>query len=615
MLSEPGIYSPPNGGQVLIQPYGDRGDDEHLGEVEVEECYVDDVGQLESVLKSILIEVHQDLAHVLLDQGRRIEQAVYDQQQMLLDALQRQGHGEDCLALGDKVGGPTPSGNQHDYCSIIAPTEPPLGLPLCEEPLVATGIDCASMANSFNSKSHEVPSAFGIGGLHGDHSSKDKEIELHPKGVSLVKEPASFGSEGAEEPGDRHVRPVSPSDTGRRRGLAAVVSSPWFDYLVASVIMLNATFIFVQADHFARHPEEDQPSVFGHIEIVFFILFAVELLLRVSVWRCRFFRGPDWAWNLFDTVVVVIAGMEEIVKLAARGNNALSTVMAMRIVKLPRMVQIIRLVKLFRELRILMMSIFSTLWTLFWSIICLFLIIFMFGVYIANVIADYQAEAGKDPDMTKYFGSMPDVMLSLFQATTGGLDWRELSNLILRASKFGFVVFLGYISMMVYAIMNVITGVCINNVNKAAEDEFDNSVHEELSKPDPVVATLRKLLRSGHGDDKRACDTITWPELEQHLTDPKVGGYFKRIELEPWHLRSFFDRLKVFGEDEEPRVAIDHFIRGCMRLRCNIKNSDLMASRHEIEEVIVTHISELKHAVDKLLAAESHNTGPAVDVK
>jgi len=341
----------------------------------------------------------------------------------------------------------------------------------------------------------------------------------------------------------------------------------------------------------------------------------VELLFRISVLRCRFFIGAEWTWIVFDALVMLFAGIEEIMKLVAKGNNVFSNVTvlrAMRIIKLTRGFRIIRLMKMFRELRIILMSILSTIRTLFWSVVCLLMMMSMFGVYFSTVIADYQAEVGTDPNMAMYFGSMPAVMISLFQATTGGLDWRELSDLLLRASTQGFVVFLGYISMMVYAFMNIIIGICVNNAGKAAEDDFDNCVHEELPKHNSVVVTLCKILRKSHGEEHGVCDTLTWPELEQHLTDPKVRGFFKRIELEPWHLRSFFELLKVSGEDEEPSISIDQFIHGCMRLRCNIKNIDMMALRHEMEEVIVRHISEVKHVVNKLLVADQRS---AIDVK
>jgi hypothetical protein len=365
---------------------------------------------------------------------------------------------------------------------------------------------------------------------------------------------------------------------------------------MGAIIFLNAILVFFQADYTARNPgKKDLQLLFSISETVFFAIFAIELAMRLLVYRRAFFSGEDVRWNIFDSIVVITAAIEESVKLISvdKFDSNLTFLRLMRIVKITRVVRIIRIVKVFRELRIMVMSIISTLRTLFWSIVCIFIFMSAFGVYLATAAADHQAKEGSDEEMDMYFGSMHKVVVSLFQATTGGIDWHILSDILRRISEFTCIMLYGYISMMVYAIMNILTGICVNNANKAADDDMELSW--DLAKHTSAVSILRKtLLEDTDG-------TITWKQLQRHLNNAKVRGYFKRIDLEPWHLQSFFDLLQI--GDVEQSVPIDQFIRGCMRLRCPVKNVDLMAALREERELDQLRFGNIVSALDQLTAA------------
>jgi len=162
-----------------------------------------------------------------------------------------------------------------------------------------------------------------------------------------------------------------------------------------------------------------------------------------------------------------------------------------------------------------------------------------------------------------------------------------------------------------FTLMNILTGICVNTANKTAEDDFAISIHEERSRQDNVTGRLKELLQKG---DKESNGTITWAQLDSLLAFPEVKHAFKKLDLEPWHLQSFFDVLKAGKEDEEPRIAIDHFIRGCMRLRVNVKNIDLIAAGQEQMQSQSKELSEFHKklswlcdaVMDKQLSAPQH---------
>jgi len=340
---------------------------------------------------------------------------------------------------------------------------------------------------------------------------------------------------------------------------------------------------------------------------------ALYGLLAVSV-ACprRRYLGYGGRWNLFDTIVVATIAVEEAVELiqllgALTGVSAesLTMIKLMRIMKLTRAIRFVRVLKTFRELRIMVISIVSTLRTIFWSVLCSLLIMAGFAVYLVTVVSDYQASKGSHAWARKHFGSMPAGMLSLFQASTGGMDWQVVSDPLWHVSTSACMAFLFYISMMAFAIMNILTGICVHNAHHAAEDDCDLAFHAERLKHKNFITSLKTIF---HSADTRGKGTITWSDLEKHLHDQQVRALFKKIDLETWHLKSFFD---ILGEDSEadiePSIEIDTFIRGCMRFRCTVKQIDLIASKHFESEHLANWLHEIRDAV-KLLARRSQAT-------
>jgi len=409
---------------------------------------------------------------------------------------------------------------------------------------------------------------------------------------------------------DVHIH-IDMETTASRMTIEALVKHRHFDHCIGVAILCNALVLLLQADNSVRHPGQSDPLFFDVMEVVFFILFATELVLRLYVFRCSFFTSAEYKWNCFDVVIVLTAAFELVMEwVAAEFASSLNatSLRLLRIIKIARLIRVIRVVRVFRELRIMVMSIVSTLRTLLWSLVCVLLIMSGIGSYLAWVVADYLATDGvSDSEVKKHFGSVPRIMISLFQAISGGVDWSDYSELLCRISFTACGIFYAYISMMIFAIMNILTGICVNNANKAADDDMDLCTEDMLKNED--VANLRKILVTGRKLDRSGSTsslgsdiggTLNWVQLKVHLSEPRVRAYFKKIGLEPWHLRSFFQLLKV--GDKEPEMDIDQFIRGCMRLRSNVKNIDLMAALHETKERETRRCNELKCSIREVHA-------------
>merc|ERR1712087_706049 len=118
-------------------------------------------------------------------------------------------------------------------------------------------------------------------------------------------------------------------------------------------------------------------------------------------YRSQFIFGPQIKWNLLDIIVVGLQLFEESIGIvAAGGGEDLSRTMnetdfsfgimrLLRILRLIRIVRLVRVMHLVNELRSIIVSIFSSMQALMWTLFLLFLVMYMCGVYITQLVSDH----------------------------------------------------------------------------------------------------------------------------------------------------------------------------------------------------------------------------------
>jgi len=195
---------------------------------------------------------------------------------------------------------------------------------------------------------------------------------------------------------------ASAAHLSRNRGrignkIVRLVLMPHFDYLVCFLIMLNALSIGILTDYVAKNLATSIPTVFRVFETGFCLLFAVELVLRIYVYRCYFFVMPSRGWNFFDLAVVGLQVLEEVGNIVAPENKSaedlgqFSFVRVLRIIRLIRVVRLIRLLRLITDLRTLVISILASMKALFWTVLLLFGVIYTLSLYLTQLVADHRS--------------------------------------------------------------------------------------------------------------------------------------------------------------------------------------------------------------------------------
>lgn len=91
-----------------------------------------------------------------------------------------------------------------------------------------------------------------------------------------------------------------------------IVRSNHFEVFSVCTVISNALSIALQADWSVNHLGEDLPLIFDVLEIMFSVIFLLELLIRIGA-SGRFFlscSNRELNWNIFDSILVSSSVLE-----------------------------------------------------------------------------------------------------------------------------------------------------------------------------------------------------------------------------------------------------------------------------------------------------------------
>lgn len=388
-----------------------------------------------------------------------------------------------------------------------------------------------------------------------------------------------------------------------RRRLFYVVTSSGFDYIVGFLLVLNAISNGLQVDHMARNKEVHAPFFFRLIEMVFCVVFVIELTLRIIVHGKAFFVGPGWQWNWFDAVLVFLQLLDELMSaivdaifgdLYASEYTNFAFVRILRLLRLVRVLRFVRILRLVRELHVMVCSIAGSLRTFLWTCALFALMIYVVGVYFTQLVVDHSRANPEtytmEPELQKYFGSLGHSVLSLFQATSGGIDWNDLLDSLNPISPIMAFVLSAYIAFATLVMLNLVTGIFVDSarINIVEYKDLD------------LVNRVRELFVTS---DENRTGFITWEEFERQLRNPQMEAYFKVLDLDLSEAQGLFYLLDVHNSGE---ISSEEFVNGCLGLRGTAKALDmktLMFNSKRMFQLLVESTQRIEDSIESFTSA------------
>jgi len=378
-----------------------------------------------------------------------------------------------------------------------------------------------------------------------------------------------------------------------------IVTHDYFDYVMGLILMLNAILVGIQVDVASQLPSD--PIWSRAIDLIFCLIFVLELVLRVSAFGQTFLNMEGWQWNLFDLLIVGFSVADEATKLILSDGEVqevFDSFGVLRLLRLGRIVRLVRMVRLMPALKSMVYLILASLKSFLWTVVLLLILMYCVAVYFTELAFDLQH---KHPDkdfssVRQSWGSIGSSILSLFQAITGGDDWQNFI-LVFRdvsgeSSLVNTLVFSLFIAFATLVMMNLVTGVFVDGAQRIAREEKNQELLKHVRRLlAPQEARAGRFSTAPRGGDD---DLVTWLEFCQKLQTEEMSAYLTAFEMDAGQAKDIF---YILDQERQGKVTMREFFSACVNLHGAPRLADTAILRHLVQrtfEELDSHLDRVE---------------------
>jgi hypothetical protein len=420
----------------------------------------------------------------------------------------------------------------------------------------------------------------GVTMVMGQAVEDDAAQEVHPYSEdettksSTKKLKASFTKELQARKGN---------DVHHLNQVERFVHGPWFESFFAGLITINA-FVMAASTQYsgidngfklnykgsyqsASNAWPGARETFDVLEYIFGIIFVLELLIKILVFRISFLRS---AWNILDTIIVGGWLVDTFMTVEAPINPMILRLF--RLVKLLRVAKLFKSFQAFDSLSILIGSLRASGATLFWSLVVLFAAQLAVALFFCQLLESYMLDTGQDLqdrfEIYKYFGTFTRSFITTMQITIG--NWAPIVILLREKVNEAWVAFvLVYVLFVSFAAIKVISAVFIVETQKVASTDEELLI---LQKERQITRLNRNFAGVFHEIDESGDGLINWDEFNQILRDHRVLTWLAALDLDIEQCEGMFQLL----DGGDGRISFQEFVSGVQRLKGAAKSVDLV---------------------------------------
>ncbi|MDF2720571.1 MAG: ion transporter [Paenibacillus sp.] len=261
------------------------------------------------------------------------------------------------------------------------------------------------------------------------------------------------------------------STTVESAGFKGFVRGKFFTNFILTIVFLNAIVIGFQS-----YPsiEEKYRSVLEAFDMIFLGIFTLEVILKISVDRTRYFKD---GWNLFDFIVVAAS-------LAFMGSQFVS------VLRILRVLRILKTISSIHSLRRIITSLFMAVPTIGSISLLMIIVFYIYGVVGTTFFAEHSPV---------YFGDLSKSLITLFQIATFD-DWANIYRPISEHASLSLVYFVTFIFIAVFVMLNLVVGEIVNNASNIPDEVKEDiagieSNVEQIKHESSEIAQLRKEVQ------------------------------------------------------------------------------------------------------------------------
>lgn len=378
--------------------------------------------------------------------------------------------------------------------------------------------------------------------------------------------------------------------------LMCLVNNPFFDAVAAFLILFNS-FVVGWETEWTTSNTQMNPTIKALSSFCNWI-FLIELVLRIAAFKMDFFCNPERrAWNFFDFSLVFVGLIDEFSEADS------GTVGSVKMLKMIRILRIFRVFRFFRPLARLALMIMDSIRSLLWAMFMLALITYVFGISLTSEAstwlmeqvdtsqADWPRLIETHPDNTvrlvdQYYGSLSGTLYTLAQTVLAGVNWHEVMKPLLEVGWFPATLQLLYIAFTLLAVLNVITGVFVDNAFRSADKQQTDIIQKEVDKKEETLSLIRGFFDAV---DIRREGLIELEDLVWFLDDATMDAFFRVLGFHCHDKQRF---MQLFDLDGTGTVSFEEFFEGCMKYRGVAQGVDM--------HLVIREMSRLQKTVNNV---------------
>lgn len=246
--------------------------------------------------------------------------------------------------------------------------------------------------------------------------------------------------------------------------IKSFLESNKFQNFIVAVIVINAITLGLETSTTLM---EQAGSVLVFLDSAALLIFIVELVLKLVVYKTKFFRN---GWNIFDFLIVAITLVP-----ASEGMSVLRSL---------RVLRVLRLVSLMPSMRKVVDALLRAIPGMS-SVLALLLLVF----YVAAVMATKLFGSS----FPEWFGSVGKSFYTLFQVMTLESWSMGVARPVMELFPMSWIFFVIFILLTTFAVLNLFIAIIVDAMNSTEHEEQEETRELVSDEHQEVMAELRAL--------------------------------------------------------------------------------------------------------------------------
>jgi len=379
-----------------------------------------------------------------------------------------------------------------------------------------------------------------------------------------------------------------------------------FDTAISIIILINTIYTSYESNY-EMDSLGGSPPFRSEIEWIFLSVYSAELIAKIAVHRLYFFCNSEMTWNWFDFTLVLFSACDMFLVYFGASLGNVTFARSLRLFKLGKIFRIFRTMRFLKELRVMLASIVGSFLSLFWSVTMISMILYVFSLLFLQqmtlqlIVTADQSDTFTWQQQRIFFRNVERTMLTLLETTMGGLDWDTIYLLIEPLGQLYVFAFIFYITFFNFAVLNILTGIFVENAMKLCQPDQEEKEAEALRVRQRDMDELTMLVQAMDADRSGA---IKKEEFLDIASQPEVGRVFARLGIDIKDPEVLFHAIANHMHTTE--VPIPEFVTRAISFKGQASSLDLYglirqtASLHQNVQDVRKRSDQAAHNISNL---------------